>query len=201
VALSSAGAPSQEEDSTRSRPPTLRTNSIAVGSSVPLATLVRSSAEIALDAPRAPLDARSQPSPDLAAETYPMIAALEELAVRSLPSIEPELLDELRDANREFQRAGEAGDVFACMTANDSFHEALLRAGGNATLARTLRDLKTRIRLLDSQYFQSGTENSVREHEEIIEALRRGDLSRAAEVIRGQWVRWLPAWGASPADH
>ncbi|HEX2070063.1 MAG TPA: GntR family transcriptional regulator [Thermoleophilaceae bacterium] len=143
----------------------------------------------------------ASPSPDLAAETYPVIATLEELAVSSITTVTPELLEELRSANRDFERAAAAGDVFACMTANDAFHGALLRANGNGTLERTLRDLKTRIRLLDSQYFQSGTETSIREHEQVIEALEQGDVDRAAAVIRGQWVRWLPAWGVSPADH
>lgn len=140
------------------------------------------------------------PSPDLATETYPLIAALEELAVLLIPSVDETLLEALEAANADFGKAAAAGDVLGCMTANDAFHETLLQASGNRTLERTVRDLKDRIRLLDSQYFQSGTENSMREHQEIIDALRNHDPRTASRVVRGQWVQWLPVWGDQPPD-
>jgi DNA-binding GntR family transcriptional regulator len=138
------------------------------------------------------------PSAELAAETYPLIAVLEELAVRSIDGVDIRLVQALQRANDDFRSAAASGDVLACMNANDIFHNALLESTGNRTLQRTVSDLKTRIRLLDSQYFRYGTETSIREHDEIIEALRDSNMARAAEIVRGQWVRWLPAWGDSP---
>ncbi|HMJ97074.1 MAG TPA: GntR family transcriptional regulator [Thermoleophilaceae bacterium] len=139
------------------------------------------------------------PDSKLAVEIYPIIAALEEFAIHALASVDDELLATLEEANRNFRQAGQNGDVAACIRANDAFHGALLRATANGTLQRIVSDLKTRVRLLDSEFFRLDTDRSGEEHQNAIEALREDDLDRAGSIIHEQWMRNLPMWSERAA--
>jgi DNA-binding GntR family transcriptional regulator len=137
------------------------------------------------------------PNARLAREMYPIIAALEEFAVQTIPSVDQALLARLDEANEDFRAAATAGDMAACLKANDVFHGALLRASGNQALERIVSDLKARMRLLDSQFFRIDTERSAAEHAAIIKALGEGDLQRGGAIVREQWLRDIPMLGAA----
>ncbi len=57
----------------------------------------------------------------------------------------------------------------------------------------TLEDLKIRYRRLEVNYFEglSYGESSIKEHEIIISALRKGDIALADKTVHSNWERSL----------
>jgi DNA-binding GntR family transcriptional regulator len=135
-------------------------------------------------------------------DAYEVRAELEALAAELAARLRHDQLDGLRDAQEQFRaglaateeaRAGGSGGpdearAAAWGRANDQFHQVIQAAAGNDVLASTLahlhrsfpRDL-SRIVLAESTPLLRA---NVHEHEEIIEALERGDAEDARELMR-----------------
>src|SRR5436305_738478 len=74
-----------------------------------------------------------------AREIYPILSALEALAVRlALPHIEADALDRMRAANGELAAALEAGDAAAATAADEAIHRAFVAHCGNDELLAML---------------------------------------------------------------
>jgi DNA-binding GntR family transcriptional regulator len=69
---------------------------------------------------------------------------------------------------------------------DESFHEELAAAGGNAELARHLRDINERIRAVRLHDFTTSDRivATVTEHLEIVDAVRAGDADGASALMR-----------------
>ena len=103
-------------------------------------------------------------------EGYPVVILLEGLAVRSTPDFPPEA------------------------THDYAFHEELVRHCGNDQLLSTLRPLK-RLLLRYEYTYMSATDfvsRSVQQHEEIIQALERGDREAASALVEDNFRDSLP---------
>lgn len=119
-------------------------------------------------------------------ETYPVIGALEVLALRSsspadLVAAAPSLLamaDAMVNALPE-----EAAGV------DDSWHEDLLRHCPNQRLLMLIRNQKTVVHRYESAYFfeKGRIVESAAQHRRIAEALQAGDIDRAATELRDNW--------------
>jgi DNA-binding GntR family transcriptional regulator len=103
------------------------------------------------------------------------------------------------------------GDSIGYSELNPSFHQLIWAAAGHRTAARVVGGLKSQsIRFQYQTALRPGrAERSLREHEAIVEALRRGDGDAAESAMRAhlaevvetlEWViqvqrgttRWLP---------
>ena len=129
---------------------------------------------------------------DQAGLIYPVISSLESLAL-SLAKLETGDLDRMDELNRELKTAIQERDPVAASRADAGFHQVIIQAAQNHYITTILDDLKIQHRRLEVQYFQEDipAKASVREHELIIEALRRGDLTRAQGVMRDNWAQSL----------
>jgi DNA-binding GntR family transcriptional regulator len=128
--------------------------------------------------------------PDLLEELLPLGSHLEQYAIRSAGTISPERLDALRRANATFAAALAAGDVAAANDADAAFHEALVALADNRSLERALRDIRMWSRLLRARVVRpEHAEESVGQHDLIIECLARGDREGAAEAVDRNWLR------------
>lgn len=119
-------------------------------------------------------------------ELYPVVASLEALAGRlALDRFGAGDVARLERANRELAAARERGDVAALIAANNRFHAVFAERSGNARLRGLLHDLRTQLARLERWYYSHAvrTAESVREHAEIIDAIRRGDRRRALEIL------------------
>jgi DNA-binding GntR family transcriptional regulator len=126
--------------------------------------------------------------PELLDEVYPLLALLEQHAVLTAPRIPVSSLTEARRANAEFAQAAASGDVVGCAAADYRFHEILCELSENATLRRLVAGLKARIRLLEGAYYRSDdASESVRQHQQILDALAAEDRERAGEVVAENW--------------
>jgi DNA-binding GntR family transcriptional regulator len=125
-------------------------------------------------------------------EGYPVVILLEGLAVRSTPDFPPDAIVRLREINAEM--ANESSDPMAAATRDYEFHEELARHCGNEQLLATLRPLKRLMLRYEYQYMAAAefVSRSVHQHEEIIQALERGDRDTASALVEGNFRDSLP---------
>ena len=129
---------------------------------------------------------------------FTVLQALELVACElAFPNITPADLTRLEEANAGFAAAIAANDVSTAVDLNDRFHHLFAEQSGNPVLSRLLDDLRQQVHRLEVLDFsavllESDDENQttisrdtwVKQHAEIIEALRAGDQRRALEIMR-----------------
>ena len=125
-------------------------------------------------------------------EGYPVVILLEGLAVRSTPEFPPEAVERLREINAAM--AEERSDAMAAATHDYAFHEELVRHCGNDQLLSTLRPLKRLLLRYEYNYMaaEDFVSRSVHQHEEIIQALERGDRDAASTLVEDNFRDSLP---------
>lgn len=119
-------------------------------------------------------------------EIYRIRELLEAEAVHAAVSrMSPDLLAQLKEAHREVERTGAAGDVAAMAAANRRFHFLLIEASGMPRLIRLIGTLWDATDAYRSLYYVEAPnrERVVHEHQAVLDALRDGDAEAA--------VRWL----------
>jgi DNA-binding GntR family transcriptional regulator len=132
-----------------------------------------------------------------AAELYPILAALEALAVQNAwPAVEP-VLGTLRATLTELEGCT---DPIRRWQLDTAWHATLTSAGGNRHLASLIAQLRTSLSRYELAYMQqvSSREEADQQHREILSALEAGDAQRAASLLTEHWhdgeeviLRWL----------
>jgi DNA-binding GntR family transcriptional regulator len=130
-----------------------------------------------------------------AREIYPIIGALETLAVRlALPHIDAAALDAMCAANRDLATALEAGDPAAATAADEAIHRAFVACCGNEELIAMLSDLHCKVRRIERAFWGSADRTpSLDDHEAIIAALQERDPRQAERMLTKNLARGL-AW-------
>jgi DNA-binding GntR family transcriptional regulator len=120
-------------------------------------------------------------------DLYPIIAALERLALLSSPPPSRADLLRLAEINRELVAGRE--DWEAALQADEAWHRALVSRCGNERLLETIRALKYHAQRYESAYMRhSGTViESIAQHRAILRALREGDTEVAAQRLDLNW--------------
>jgi DNA-binding GntR family transcriptional regulator len=130
-----------------------------------------------------------------------VVAAMHQLAVReTVGRLGAADLDRMRDANRRFAAALEAGDVAGALDADDELHAVPIAALGNGALETVLDAFGPVVRRAERLRFgsEAGRE-SLRFHERLIDLCAAGDADGAAAVAYETWHS-LPLAAASD-DH
>ena len=124
---------------------------------------------------------------DRAREIYVVREAVEGLAARlaagNITAAELRALERSLDVQ---EAAGAAADVAAMSRADIEFHNLIVQAGRNETLARILRSLYGQILILRLQTLnlKDRIRPSILEHKRIFAALKSGDPDRAEAAAR-----------------
>ena len=120
-------------------------------------------------------------------ESYPILQALESLALRSLGPLAASTTPELRRINEELAAA--AGDPERGRLLDHQWHEALLAACPNRRLLDLIARLKETVSRYERLYMRDATlvAASVAQHLRIIGALEAGDFERAVREIEENW--------------
>ncbi len=107
--------------------------------------------------------------------------------------------DELRRRADEVAAAVKAGDVLRYVAADRAFHAALVERAGNPRLTRLVLSLRDDMRLygIDSPEGRERQAASVIEHYEMIDVATRGDVARAAPLVRQHIMSWKPLFAAA----
>jgi DNA-binding GntR family transcriptional regulator len=137
-------------------------------------------------------------------DLYPAVAALEAAAVRlAMPHLSDDDLARLKHANLAMAKAIKRRDGSAATEADMAFHALLLERSGNKEIARLLASLRPRIQRIELAYFgdQPVAQQSVADHDEILDALGRGDADSACAAMQRNW-EWQPGGlsTSSPKD-
>ncbi len=127
------------------------------------------------------------------AEIYTVLTALESAAAEILAQRSPgdAELKPLVDATREMARALKADDLDAWAAADERFHQQLIELAGNRTLkdaVQRLADRAHRARVFTLR-LRPKPVNSTREHTELLERIRAGDVKGAVQVNRAHRER------------
>jgi DNA-binding GntR family transcriptional regulator len=137
----------------------------------------------------------SNMEPRAIAEARNVVAAMHELAVReSVPSLTDEHLDAMRDANRRFRAAIEAGDADAALLADEDLHRVPVDVADNRSLAKVLDQFTPVVRRAERLRFgTAGGQESVARHDELIRLCAARDADGAAALAFDTWHS-LPAY-------
>lgn len=111
---------------------------------------------------------------------------LEGLAAKLAAERAPGLADRLDVVTGEMREAYETGDRPRYMKLNNRFHELIIEASGSQWLIRSLTDLRDMTKRFQMvlQLVPERVSQSLEEHLQIVEAIRKGDSDRAEEVAR-----------------
>ena len=120
-------------------------------------------------------------------ELYPVIAALEVLALRSSAAPTAADLKRLAAINQDLE--GVQNDAEAALEADDRWHEALLARCDNRRLLETIRGLKYHAQRYESAYMRHSGKiiQSVAQHRAILKSLREGNLDDASRGLEANW--------------
>lgn len=116
-------------------------------------------------------------------EAYQVREALESMAVRlAVPILSPDAFQVLESAQERMVRSAARGDVGGFFDGNVAFHEGWVQASGNAKLLDIYRRLMAQLVVYrqPSAFLRGGLDQSIREHQAIIDAARAGDAELAA---------------------
>lgn len=134
-----------------------------------------------------------------ARELYPILYALEDLALVTGGRPSPARLERLEELNDRLSRARRAEEAIAL---NFAWHRVLTETPSNRELSVLLDRYRMRVYLYEHAYYAAGPERleySVSLHRRILEALRAGDLRGARRTLERHWVGdyslYLPASG------
>ncbi len=112
-------------------------------------------------------------------------AALDKLATKLAANrIRPEGIRQLENIHRQYKAALEKENLSAAIKKDVEFHEAIYNASGNPKLvsvAGNLREQIYRFRVIYMKDF-SNAEDVLEEHENILEAMRKGDALKAGNM-------------------
>lgn len=119
--------------------------------------------------------------PDLLDEIFEVREALEvqECVLAATRASQAEV-ERMRESVEAAELAARAGDAEAINAANARFHEILVEASHNDTLAGVLRPLKNRLNWILRQ--NDDVTLVCKEHRDILEAVASGDVDRARAV-------------------
>ena len=123
-------------------------------------------------------------------EAYPVIAALEGLAVRlAVPNLTDDdlrRLEELTDAMAEHGRRGEIEELTEVDT---HFHRLLHERARNRRLQRIVSELRRQMERFEYTFFSSPSdvEASLKRHRKLVRILKRRDAMGAQRALEQQW--------------
>jgi DNA-binding GntR family transcriptional regulator len=126
---------------------------------------------------------------EVADRLYPIIWALESLAIPMTGPWPADAIASLRETNNRLAAAIAANDAAVASDADTEFHRTIVEAAGNPEILTILDQLKVRMRRVEIAYFDGTTtaERSVVEHERVLKALESGALPTAAAAMESNW--------------
>lgn len=117
-----------------------------------------------------------------------VVGAMHVLAVRQMAGDATDVqLDRMREANRRFAMALEAGDIAAAMDADEEFHRVPVKALGNEAIVAVLDQFGPVVRRAERMRFAEDGQASLERHEQLIALLADGDVKGAEDLTFETW--------------
>ena len=117
-----------------------------------------------------------------------VVAAMHVLAVREMAGNATDAdVEHMKDANRRFAAALNAGDIGAAMDADEEFHQIPVRALGNAAIASVLDQFGPVVRRAERVRFAQDGRASHERHDQLTALLISGDVEGASDLTFETW--------------
>ncbi|PNG19858.1 GntR family transcriptional regulator [Streptomyces cahuitamycinicus] len=123
-------------------------------------------------------------------KTLSVLRALDQLAIETaVPVMTEGHLQQMRQANRDFERAVAANDTAAALAADDRYHAVPIAAADNPVLSRIVEQLHPQIHRILHRKFSTllGGRNTIEHHDRLIDVCTAGDARAAAELSGQHW--------------
>jgi len=121
---------------------------------------------------------------------YSIAWSLENLALKqAFEKITDESVDLMTKANERLLQALKSNDSVAAVQADNDFHSIYIQLSQNEELCRILSGIKQKLKRLELYYFAQVKDgiHSYEEHVQIIEALKKRDMSLALKAVESNW--------------
>jgi DNA-binding GntR family transcriptional regulator len=120
----------------------------------------------------------------------PPLAALQALAAEvATPVIDKQIINSLHSINTEFTKAIEKGDYYSALKLDEQFHRCIVEVAKNPYISNTISMLQAHVRRLFFHKSIILTNDSIREHEAILQAFEHKDKDTASNIARNNWLR------------
>lgn len=120
----------------------------------------------------------------------PPLAVLQGLAAKIAASMATEEdIEVLCKYNTEFEKALKAKDYFLALKQDEHFHGKIVKICDNAYLESSINVLQAQVRRLFFQNEIILSQESVEEHNSLIEAIKQGEGERAEKIAEQNWQR------------
>ena len=139
---------------------------------------------------------------DAAEMIYPILWKLEPLAMSmAKPHLTQKDLISMNRYNDHLKQSLQAKDPVGASTADIRFHDIFVQRSRNLYLINIIADLKIKLRRLEVLYFKGTAcaSDSIREHEQIISAIKKGLFDEAGELVKTNWKGSLSRLRTNPA--
>lgn len=127
---------------------------------------------------------------DSITDLLPPLAALQALSVElAIPHLTEETIQLLEKTNEEFTEAIQGKRAFDALKIDEQFHQIVIDIADNQYITSMVSNLQAHVRRL---FFHNSivlTENSIKEHQEIIQLMKKQDGENAAKIMRENWLR------------
>ncbi|MFF7650592.1 GntR family transcriptional regulator [Streptomyces sp. NPDC007983] len=126
-----------------------------------------------------------------AEKTLVVLRALDQLAMETaVPVMTEQDLRQMREANRDFERAVADNDIAAALAADDRFHAVPIAAADNPVLSRIVEQVHPQIHRILHRKFSTllgGGRNTIEHHDQLVDVCATGDPRAAAELSGRHW--------------
>ncbi|PIC66711.1 GntR family transcriptional regulator [Sporosarcina sp. P21c] len=123
-------------------------------------------------------------------DLLPPLAALQALSAElSIPNLTESIIKKLRETNKKFALAVEKEDYFQALKTDEKFHQIIVDTANNPYISSMLVSLQAHVRRL---FFHNSiilTEQSIEEHEQIIDLMSKRNGEQVTKVMRENWLR------------
>ncbi len=123
-------------------------------------------------------------------DLLPPLAALQALSSElAIPQLSEDTIALLESTNERFADAVYSKDYFAALKIDEEFHQIIVDVANNSYIHSMVASLQAHVRRL---FFHNSiilTENSIDEHNKIIQLMKDRDAENVSLIMRGNWLR------------
>jgi len=123
-------------------------------------------------------------------ELLPPLAALQALSAElAIPLLSDETISLLESTNKRFSEAVNAQDYFSAIKIDEKFHQIIVDTANNSYIISMIASLQAHVSRL---FFHNSivlTEQSIKEHNQIVELMKEGNAAKVSSVMRDNWLR------------
>lgn len=130
-------------------------------------------------------------------DLLPPLAVLQALSAElAIPHLTEETIQLLEKTNEEFAEAIHTNQSLDALRIDERFHQIIIDIANNSYIASMVSNLQAHVRRL---FFHNSivlTENSIQEHNDIIQLMKKKDGENASKIMRENWLRAIEEFHA-----